>query len=252
MRKKRAEWKVTLRESNYGQHQSSELVPKIVLTDTLTLDQVIARRVTEHACALNAETLRHAAALLADAVEAHLLAGCAVSTPLGTLTPAVTGVWSADRLLPEERQKNEATVRFRPSPRLKRALADPLLEDVGRGARWQLSIDSVDDVASGTRNERLTPGRAAIVRGRMLLMNGDRPERGVYLEEADTGRTVCHLTPDTFIENTRTRIVLQLPESLPEGEYRMRVVSQCTTHPAPMKQAVACTGTMRLRVGDAD
>ena len=70
-------------------------------------------------------------------------------------------------------------------------------------------------------------------------MNGDLPEPGVYLLRADTMDVACHLTPDTFALCTRGRIALQLPADLAPGQYRLKVVSQCSTSPKPLKKARA-------------
>lgn len=106
----------------------------------------------------------------------------------------------------------------------------------------------VEDAATHTFNERLTPARGFILRGFMLLMNGDLPERGVYFLDAATGRTVAHISPDELAVSSRSRIVGIVPEELPAGEYQVKVVSQCTTGPRPMKQAVESTFGAVLRV----
>lgn len=247
MTKKRVEWKVTLNKSNY-QQTSDEMIPKVVLRDTLTLDDLLNRISAHSSCALNPETLRHAAGLLMDAIEDHLVEGYAISTPVGTLAPAVTGTWHANRLLPEARALNKATVRYTPGAHLKRVLADPLFHVIGVGARWRVSIYNIQDTATRTENERLTPGRTFIVNGIMLLMNGDLPERGIYLLNSETGETVRHLPPEEFVLCTRRRILATVPPDLPEGEYLVRVVSQCTTNPRPMKQAAEYTFETPLRV----
>lgn len=250
MRKKRVEWNVALRKSNYLAHEEHDWVAKVILNGTLTLEELIARLTREQSCPLSAETLQHAAALLADGIEDYLMEGYAVSTPLGTLTPSVTGIWGTDRLQPEERGRNRATVRYALSPRLKRSLANPLFHEAGMGALRRLAIYSLSDKASGTQNERLTPGRTIEVIGEFLLMNGDLPQRGLYLLDADSSAEVLHLKPEEFVVNTRRRIIAQLPDGLPQGEYLLRVVSQCTTNPHPMKQAAEYVWGTRLRVGE--
>lgn len=246
MNKHRPEWNVRLRQSNY-EASKDELIPSVQLNGTLTLEQIIAR-LAEGSCALSPETLAHAAGILSEAVEYYLVEGYAVSTPLGTLTPCVTGTWSTDRIQPDERARNTATVRFTLSPRLKKSLANPLFREIGTGAFRRLSIYSVEDAATHTLNERLTPGRGFILRGSMLLMNGDLPERGVYFLDAATGRTVARVLPDELAVCSRSRIVGIVPQELPAGEYQVKVVSQCTTGPRPMKQAVESTFGAVLRV----
>lgn len=246
MSKKRVEWKVRLQPSNY-QRTKGELIPQVLLARNYTLNEIVDR-LTANASPLDAETLRCAASMLMNEIEDCLIEGASVSTPLGTLTPAVTGVWnSTDRLQPEARQQNTATVRYTLSRQMKDALAHPLFHSIA-ATGFRLSIFSVEDTASHTTNERLTPGRTIVLRGHLLLMNGDLPQRGLYLVDANTEQTVCHILPDEFVFNTRGRIIAQLPQDLPEGEYLIRVVGQCTTGPRPMKQAAEYTTKTPLKV----
>lgn len=239
MDKKRVEWRVTLQRSNYRQTKY-ELVPKVILSGTLTLDHLIDR-IAERGSALHAEVLRHAAAQLADEMEDALIDGYAISTPLGMLTPTVTGVWSTDRIQPTERALNGATVRYTLSPGLKKALSDPLLHEKGMRAQ-RLGIFRVRDVASDTENQLLTPGQNIIIDGDSLLMNGTLPQCGIYFLDAGTGQVASFVPPAGFAANTRRRIILIVPANLPgEAGYRIRVVSQCTTNPKPMKEAAEYT-----------
>lgn len=211
-------------------------MPKVILTRTWTLDEVITRISTHRSCPLHVETLRFAASMLMDEMEECLLEGGAVSTPLGTLTPSVTGTWSTNRILPEERERNAATVRYSLSTQLKKALVNPLFHETN-GTGLRLAIYSVTDSATRTENQHLTPGYVATLKGNRLLMNGDLPQRGVYLVDAETGIDVCHIRPEELVSNTRGRILFQVPRNLPPGKYHLRVASQCTTSPRPMKQA---------------
>lgn len=245
MNKKRAEWKVRLQRSNLTSIKD-EFVPQVLLARTWTMDELIAR-ITDNGSALNPETLRCAAAMLMNEIEDCLIEGSAVSTPLGTFSPALNGTWSTDRTLPEERARNTASVRYQPSRKLKNALANPLLTAVN-GAGFALSIFSVYDHATATENQCLTPGKAFTLRGHMLLMNGDLPQRGVYLVDIQSGLDVCHIQPEDFILNTRGRIIAQLPAHIPGGEYLIRVLSQCTTSSRPMKTAAECLTNIPLSV----
>lgn len=249
MSKRRVEWNVRLLPSNLVTIKG-ELIPQLLLTRTWTLDDLVARITGDGGCALSAENLRCAADMLMHEMEDCLLEGSAVSTPLGTLAPSVTGTWSVTgRLQPQVRQQNAATVRFTLSPRMKKALANPLFHEMD-SLSSRLCIDNVLDTATRIENRCLTPGGSLILHGCMLLMNGDLPQRGVYLTDAVTGRDVCHITPAEMVVNTRRRIILQLPRELPAGEYLLRVISQCTTSPRPMKQAAEYITRTPLTVGD--
>lgn len=246
MNKKRVEWKVRLTASNLL-HNEGKLIPQVILTRSYTLDDVVAR-MADNGSPMTTETLRCAATMLMNEIEDCLLEGASVSTPLGTLTPSVTGVWNtANRLLPEARQQNTATVRYSLSPRMKKALTNPLFQEEN-GTGFRLSIYSVQDTASHTENERLTPGRTIVLRGHFLLMNGDLPQCGIYLVDATNGQPACHIAPEELVLNTRGRIIAQVPHDLPKGEYLIRVVSQCSTSPQPMKQAAEYTTKTPLMV----
>lgn len=245
MSKKRVEWAVRLKPSNYNRNKG-ELIPQVVLTQTYTLEDVI-NRIVAKGSGIHIETLRHAASLLTGEIEECLIEGSSVNTPLGIFTPAVTGSWGQDRIQPEERKQNTATVQYSLSKQLKEALSDPLFHETG-GTGFRLSIYSVHDHATHTENQAITPGRAFTLRGRMLLMNGDLPQRGLYLVHADTGKVECHIRPEDLALNTRGKIIAQWPAGLPAGKYLVRVVSQCTTSPAPLKEARECTTETPLLV----
>lgn len=247
MAKKKAKWKVTLKRSNYTGVTEGKLIPDVLLKATYTLDDLVDRITRGGGCGLTAETLRHAARLLMDKAEDCLLEGAAVSLPLGRLTPSVTGTWQDDgRHDPAVRAQNGATVRFVMSASLRRALADPQLEVAGRGARHRLMVYTVHDTATGTDNECLTPGRPVIVTGEMLLMNGSLDARGLYLHDAMTGEVMAHIRPEDLIVNTRRKMIAVVPAELPAGRYFMRVVSQCSTSPRPMREAVEFTLPVEL------
>lgn len=235
MSKERAEWKVRLTPSNLNGQENARLV-RLVSSGTRTLDDLVAIACDGGGCGIPAETLRAAAKILMNEARDSLLEGYTVSTQIGTLTPTVKGLWNNERLLPEARRQNTATVRYTPSPALRRSLSNPLFVETG-GTGFRLTVYDVEDTATGTRNERLTPGRTIVLHGKMLLMNGDLPERGIYFVRADTGEAVRHVKPDELALCTRTRIIAIVPSDLPRGEYLIRVVSQCTTNPRPMKHA---------------
>ena len=104
--KKRVEWRVGLYRCNVGERKG-EWYPRVQLWGTVDLEQVIDKVVKERSD-LRRETLQATASMLADKVMDFLVKGYAVSTPLGTFTPGVTGMWNPNRLLPEARAQNKA------------------------------------------------------------------------------------------------------------------------------------------------
>ena len=239
MKKKRAEWRVKLRRSNFKMHRG-ELAPRVILAQTYKLNGVL-ERIVKGGCALSYGTLKHAADLLMNEIEDCLLEGSAVNLPIGILTPGVKGLWQvSERYDPKVRAQNEAVINYKMSAELRKALENPLLEAENIRSR-RVVINCVEDKGSETINERLTPGNAIIIQGDLLLMNGDLPERGLYYLNAETGATVCHIPAEQLSINTRSEIITIVPKDLPAGRYKLRIVSQCTTSPRPMKQAASYT-----------
>lgn len=235
--KKRPEWRVTVRQSNLP-GQESAAVPRVVLSGTVGVKDLAVQASARSRGHFDPVTMELAASYLMDAVRDALVEGFAVDTPLGRLAPSVTGTWNADRANPTARAQNTATASFAPGPLLKEAFRHPLFrEELGRtqGPR----VTDIFDQASGTHNERLTPGGYVYLRGRYLLMHGDLPQRGVELLDYDTGRLVYRFGPDDVaaVWNTRNRLGLRLPDELPAGTYRLAITTQCTSGPAPLRQA---------------
>ena len=251
MKKKRAQWQVKLRRSNYTVHKENEFVAQVILAGSYEMDDVIARITANGSNGLSREILRAAAGQLMDGIIDCLMDGIAVNLPIGRLTPAVSGIWQTQRRFDSTvRAQNEAFINYSMGPRLRKALADPLLDAVSAVGGRRLHIFSVEDGASQTTNERLTPGGMLILHGTMLLMNGDLPERGLYFINAETGEAVCHILAEKLSINTRSKIITLIPHDLPAGRYRLRIVSQCTTSPRPMKQAASYTMEVELVCGE--
>lgn len=232
-------WNVQLRASNYTQNQGAA-VARVIHPRSYTLDDILAAVAGEDSTALTPENLRYAVKLFLNKVETCLLEGANVNLPIGRLTPAVEGTWqSSDRQVPAVRALNRPTVNYALSPRLRKRMDERVLMDVHSFATSNLHIFSVEDKRSGTTNERLTPGGVIILKGKLLRMDGDLPQRGLYLTRTDDNgdQRTWHLTPDTFFICTKGRIAVQLPDDLPAGRYRLRIVSQCTTGPRPRKTA---------------
>ena len=248
-RKRRPEWKVRMRKSNYTPNRG-QAVPVVHHPRSYTLEDIVALMDAHLSLPVARETLEMCVKMFMEQVENMLLEGSIVNLPIGRLTPAVTGTWEYQNRFDEKvRAQNKAVVNYAMGPHLTRLLANPLLHDMEANIGSRLYIMSVKDHASGTENGRLTPGGIITVRGQMLLMNGDDPRRGLRLLRADTGEEAAHLRPEDFALCTRTRIVAQLPATLPAGTYRLQVVSQCTTNPKPLKAAAEYLFRSELTVG---
>ena len=234
MADKRVEWTVDLYRYNLGKNQGA-WYPCVKVLNTIDLDGVINSIVKDRS-ELRKETMRSVAMQLFDKMEELLIEGYAVSTSLGTLTPTVKGMWNSNRLSPEARAENQASLNFTMSKRLKKSFCNPLFK-VGRQPTSAPYIHHYINYETMERNGALTPGGYILLEGKLLLMNGDLPERGLYLLEPKTRKQVLFLPADRFVMNSRSQILFALPKDTPEGEYILQIRSQCTTSPRPLKSA---------------
>lgn len=233
MDKRRPEWGVRLFASNYKQAKGT--FPRVVLQGNVTLDE-LADVLQERTGVYRADSTRAILSLMADLVEEYLIEGYSVSSETGTLSPIVTGLWSFDRLLPSARAQNKAEVRFVMSPRLKKRLDNPLFHQVSRQKTGPTLYSPEGRLPVNEQYERIIqPDSVLIMGGTMLLMNGDDPSCGLYVVDADTLEERCFFPREELLLNSRTQIMVRLKGDLTPGLYRLRVVSQCTTNPVPLK-----------------
>lgn len=236
MKEQRVTWSVLLRQSNLLTNKG-QYYPQVLLRDRISVDQLI-HRIVAAGSEYKLETYLAIAHRLEREIRDYLIEGYAISSSLGTLTPTVTGMWNFDRIDPEARAQNQATLNYTMSKEMKESFANPLFHAVGsRSSR--LAIGRVINTRHRDVEGIASPGDYLILEGRLLLMNGELPERGIYFVDAGTEEEVAFIGPEDMFHNTRSMIHIQVPEDLPVGTYSLRVVSQCTTGPRPLKEAAS-------------
>ncbi len=245
MDKKRPEWNVRLYPSNL-QGVEGTLV-RVVQRGTLTFDD-LAELLEERTGSYRADTTRSILSMLADLAEEKLLDGYAISGELGTLSPSVDGCWDFDRIQPSARAKNSAKVNFKPSPRLKKSLKNPLFHRVDNVRQGP----SFNPVARFPVNDRweyvMEPDAVIYLEGSRLLMNGDDPSCGFYILDAGSDK-VCRFFPrEEILLNTRGVLMVKLNGELPPGLYHFRVVSQCTTNSHPLTKPLEHISPVPYRI----
>ena len=95
-KKRRPEWKVRMRKSNYASNLGQD-VPMVYHPRNYTLEDIVAWMDERHALPITRENLRMAVEMFMNEVEELLLEGSIVNLPIGRLTPAVTGTWEYQR-----------------------------------------------------------------------------------------------------------------------------------------------------------
>ena len=246
--KKRVEWGVRLQ--HYNLKEGDDLHPRAVLRGTLDVhDLALILEENSRGIYRAADTELIVNQLMSVARDA-LVDGYALNTPMGRLTPVVRGMWNFNRINPAARAQNQASLSYALSTELKKAFEDPLFHVENSLQRGPFIFD-IRDMESGTHNERLTPGGYVFLKGRLLLMNGDSPLRGVELLDAETEEVIHHFpAAELGSMNTRSRLFFRLPKDLPDGTYRLAVSSQCCIKPTPLKEPVRWVDHKVLRVGE--
>ncbi|KOH43197.1 DNA-binding domain-containing protein [Sunxiuqinia dokdonensis] len=142
--------------------------------------------------------------------------GHAVNTPLFNVQPSIKGVFHGDD---ESFNPSSHAVRINVSPgvRLREAAKTISLKKV-MGASPHPDPLYLDDLGSGTRNEQLTPGNIAQLKGSRLKFDASDPEQGVFL----TSETNTVLKVSTVSRNKPAQIDFLVP-TLPPGEYQLTV-----------------------------
>lgn len=244
-KKKRPVWYISLHSYNFGNRDEKH--PRVLLRGTLTLEDLVHELQKRIGGPRNEEYLYSISSMLMNVAEEALIEGFAINTPLGTLRPTVTGLWSPDRIQPQARHLNTAAVSYSMSKRLKTALADPLFYERTRRTTSGPVILETKDMGNHQSGGTLTPGSLLIVKGRQLLMNGDSPHRGVEIVDSVTKEAVMFIPASELQLNTRSSFILPVPSDLPEGEYLLAVTSQCCTKPTPLLSPVRRVYEQMLR-----
>lgn len=234
MRKERPEWPVRLYPYHFK--EGYHMIPRVWVPRTYDLEALVDAVIADRS-ELRRETLISVVNQLIEKAIERLVAGYAISSPLGTLTPTVTGLWNFNRLSPDARAQNKASVSFSMGKPLKEALANPLFRVEDR-PKTGPQISHFLDFVTASRDSTITPGSPLMIEGQFLLMNGEEPDRGLYLLDEETREERAFIPADAFNYTTRSRIVVRLPADLPPGRYLLEIASQCTTNPRPLKKTV--------------
>lgn len=152
----------------------------------------------------------------AGAIVLLLKDGYAINTPIFNLSPSIKGVFYG----PDEPFNSPAhavKINITAGTRLREVGPQVAVERV-KGGSPQPDPEYLDDLGSDTRNEQLTPGNIARLRGSRLKFETGDLMQGVFLIAADT--TVTRVA--TVSRNKPGEIDFLVP-ALPPGVYRLEV-----------------------------
>lgn len=142
--------------------------------------------------------------------------GYSINTPIFNLSPSIKGVFhGADQSF--NKAIHSVKINVTPGARLREIESQIIVEKV-KGASPQPDIEYIDDLGSGTRNEQLTPGNIAQIRGSRLKFDSSDPAQGIYLVAADGVETKVI----TIARNMPGQLDFLVPV-LNSGEYKLEV-----------------------------
>ena len=186
----------------------------------------IVSKILEHNKVLDRETLLYSAGLLRNAILELLKGGKAVDLlEMGILYIKPNG--SIDAELPRVEDVPEMTLAFTPSD-----LALEAVKDVTAGADISTTTDPVlsglYNIHTKTSGAMLSLGQSARISGKRLKIAGKENETGLYLASCasdgsyDTDPSSwTHLGMENIVDNTNTKILFNIPDSLTAGNYRL-------------------------------
>ncbi|MFV0378278.1 MAG: DNA-binding domain-containing protein [Mangrovibacterium sp.] len=151
------------------------------------------------------------------AIELLVRDGNSVNTPLFNLSPSIKGVFHS-----ETENFNPAihTVRLNITPGVRlRQMAQNVSVARVHGASPQPDPLYLDDLGSGTRNDTLTPGNIAQLKGSRLKFDAADPAQGIFVLAADGS---AETRVQTVSNNKPSQLDFLVP-ALAAGTYRVEV-----------------------------
>ena len=157
--------------------------------------------------------------LFFTAVENTLVEGGVVSLPLFKAQCSISGNFrnSDDRFNPKRHAVN---ITMKPGKRLKEIARSVKPEKTGHNKPVP-QIITFTDMASGSRNSKITPGAPAIIKGKHLSFDVTDASQGIFFMPENKPA----IKAETIHLNTFSQLVFIIPASLEPGNYRIYVAN---------------------------
>jgi hypothetical protein len=149
--------------------------------------------------------------------EFFLKQGYGVNTEFIHIRPVMTGVFTDD----EDKfdaGRHQIKFRARLGKRYNHTSDNVKVEKIIPPSNLPL-LNSLEDIASATMNEMITPGGVASLHGFRLNFKQDDPQQGIFLLDAQK----TEFRVDRILSHTGKQIVFQIPTDLHPDEYTMEV-----------------------------
>ena len=106
-------------------------------------------------------------------------------------------------------------------------------------------IEFFTDTATGTVNERITPAGIFIAEGKLIKIDGDKPDCGVWFASM-VDASLRFKVIKTLNENLSGRVSGYIP-IIPAGKYRIEIITQYTGSGVLLKKPRTLKGRFTLR-----
>jgi hypothetical protein len=123
---------------------------------------------------------------------------------------------------------------YTPDTRILQGLEHIHFEDSGIRGGESLSISWLEDLLSGTANEKLSKGGAVKLTGTRMKIDGTDPTVGLKLINVET-QDVTSIPLNTIPVNKASEIIFTVPATLVAGTYQVRLVTQFSGSKTPLK-----------------
>lgn len=208
---------------------------RVVRSRTLTIDQLVDAVVARRSD-LNAATLKMAYQLLHDVALDELANGASVQFGLATHRLGVKGVFCGDGDAWDD-DHHHLVLESPPTSSVRKAIDRTRVKMRGRASTATV-INTITDLATGSVNQRLTPGGGLRIAGTRVKIVGDDPQAGVTLVHVDSGHQLM-IGASQLMKNHPRELLLVLPRAMTPGSYRMTLVSAFSGTQKPLIQSVS-------------
>ena len=127
-----------------------------------------------------------------------------------------------------KQKRNCVFASISPSPSLRAAMSEIEVKVAGKLPSPTV-IHGVINYRTRLRNNELTIGYNFGIEGRRIKIVGDAPEVGIYFVSVETGEEI-KLPAGYLADNQPKRILGIIPADMPEGAYRLKIITQYSSN----------------------
>ncbi|MBI9062263.1 MAG: DUF4469 domain-containing protein [Marinilabiliaceae bacterium] len=143
--------------------------------------------------------------------------GYGIRTALVHYYPTISGVFTDDEDSFDP-NRHSVNIKTTPNKEVKEAAASIRTQKVTAPKRIPF-IQKFIDTASNTRDNLITPGLVAEIKGELLKLDPTDLSQGVFLIDSNKTLHRC----EKYIRNTPTNLIFYIPGDIPTGQVELRV-----------------------------